>query len=219
MRISVLIADDFPLVREGLTRALGGHPAITVVGTAADGDEAIARARELKPDVILLDLFMPGLGGILVLEQLRAEGSSARVLIVTASEREEALFEAMGAGAAGYLTKRSTGEELRQAIISVHGGGLVITPSMAGCLLSGFARRARGSGSFASPTLTAREREIIRLRYGLADGYTYTLEEVGKIFSVTRERVRQIEAKAVRKLQHPVRCRPLGGFIDQIEIA
>ena len=68
-------------------------------------------------------------------------------------------------------------------------------------------------------SLNYREREIIRLRYGLADGYTYTLEEVGKIFSVTRERVRQIEAKAVRKLQHPVRCRTLTGFVDQVEIA
>ncbi|MGH7140171.1 MAG: sigma-70 family RNA polymerase sigma factor, partial [Pirellulales bacterium] len=64
--------------------------------------------------------------------------------------------------------------------------------------------------------LNYREREIIRLRYGLADGYSYTLEEVGKIFSVTRERVRQIEAKAVRKLQHPVRCRRLAGFLDQV---
>ena len=67
--------------------------------------------------------------------------------------------------------------------------------------------------------LNYREREIIRLRYGLTDGYAYTLEEVGKIFSVTRERVRQIEAKAVRKLQHPVRCRELGGFVDGVEIA
>jgi RNA polymerase primary sigma factor len=67
--------------------------------------------------------------------------------------------------------------------------------------------------------LNYREREILRLRYGLADGYSYTLEEVGKIFSVTRERVRQIEAKAVRKLQHPVRCRQLAGFLDQVEFA
>ena len=65
-------------------------------------------------------------------------------------------------------------------------------------------------------TLTYREREIIRLRYGLADGYAYTLEEVGKIFSVTRERVRQIEAKAVRKLQHPVRSKQLEGFLERI---
>jgi len=67
--------------------------------------------------------------------------------------------------------------------------------------------------------LNHREREILRLRYGLADGYSYTLEEVGKIFSVTRERVRQIEAKAVRKLQHPVRCRDLAGFVDCLNMA
>jgi RNA polymerase primary sigma factor len=67
--------------------------------------------------------------------------------------------------------------------------------------------------------LNYREREILRLRYGLADGYSYTLEEVGKIFSVTRERVRQIEAKAVRKLQHPIRCKALTGFVDEAESA
>ena len=68
-------------------------------------------------------------------------------------------------------------------------------------------------------TLTYREREIIRLRYGLGDGYTYTLEEVGRIFNVTRERIRQIEAKAVRKLQHPVRSTPLKGFLDQFAVS
>ncbi len=67
--------------------------------------------------------------------------------------------------------------------------------------------------------LNYREREILRLRYGLADGYSYTLEEVGQIFSVTRERVRQIEAKAVRKLQHPMRCKALNGFVDEVESA
>jgi RNA polymerase primary sigma factor len=67
-------------------------------------------------------------------------------------------------------------------------------------------------------TLTYREREIIKLRYGIGDGYTYTLEEVGKIFKVTRERVRQVEAKAIRKLQHPVRSRKLEGFLDQLNL-
>ena len=169
MSVSVLIADDYPLVREGLARALGADPALAVVGTAADGDEALSMARALTPDVILLDLFMPGLGGIRVLERLRAEESTARTLIFTASEHDGALFEALDAGAVGYLTKRSTGEEVRQAVISIHGGGLVITPSMAGCLLSQFSRRAAGSAGPSFPTLTARERTLLRL---IAEGRT-----------------------------------------------
>jgi two-component system NarL family response regulator len=169
VKISVLIADDYPLVRAGLARALGGDPAFDVVAEAGGGRETLDLARDLQPDVILLDLFMPGFGGILVLEHLRAEGSSARVLVVTASEKQDTLMEAIGAGAAGYLTKRASCEEVRQAVISVHGGGLVITPSMAGYLLRQFTQRPEDGHTAAAPLLTARERELLRL---IAQGRT-----------------------------------------------
>lgn len=168
MTIRVLIADDYPLVRAGLARALTADPTIEVVAEAGDGHEALERARELEPDVILLDLFMPGLGGVLVLEHLREAGSAARVLMVTASERQDSLLEAIAAGASGYLTKRASCEEVRQAVLSVHRGGLVITPSMAGYLLAQFSQKG-ASGGAAPSLLTARERELLRL---IAQGMT-----------------------------------------------
>ena len=169
MKISVLIVDDHPLVREGVALALSGDPAIEVVGQAADGQEALQLISERRPDVIILDLFMPGSGGMMLLERLRAEESPVRALIMTASESPEALLEAIAAGAAGYLTKRSGREELRQAVITVHGGGSVITPSLAGHLLREFSQRARGGDSLLKPLLSTREHEVLGL---IAQGWT-----------------------------------------------
>src|SRR3954453_17666510 len=96
------------------------------------------------PDVMVLDLRMPGLGGAAVLERLRAELPEIRALVMTANETPESLLDAVAAGAAGYLSKRTTGEELRQAVITTYGGGSVITPELAGPLLRGFSGRAPG---------------------------------------------------------------------------
>jgi two-component system NarL family response regulator len=201
MRISVLIADDYPLVREGLARAVSRDPALVVVGEATNGDEALARARELRPDVILLDLFMPGLGGILVLEHLRAEGSSARTLVVSASERQDTLLEALGAGAAGYLTKRATGEEVRQAVITVYGGGLAITPSMAGHLLAQFSQRPGNGGSSSAPPITAAERQLLRL---IAQGRTD--KEIGAEMFISARTVQNHLARIREKTGLRSRC-------------
>jgi DNA-binding NarL/FixJ family response regulator len=132
-------------------------------------------ARQLKPDVMVLDLRMPGLGGAVVLERLRAELPEIRALVMTANESPESLLDAVAAGAAGYLSKRTTGEELRQAVITTYGGGSVITPELAGHLLREFSGSARGEGSSVRPLLAARELEILRL---VADGLTDN--EIGK---------------------------------------
>lgn len=161
MTISVLIADDYPLVRAGLARALSGDPRFDVVGEAGGGQEALDLACELRPDVILLDLFMPGFGGIVVLERLKDQGLASRVLVVTASEQKDALLEALSAGASGYLTKRASVEEVRNAVVSVHGGGMVISPSMAGYLLRQFS--AGGQAMPDAPLLSPRERDLLRL--------------------------------------------------------
>lgn len=166
MGISVLVVDDYPLVREGLACALGADPALSVVGVASDGRRALDLARELRPDVILLDLFMPEMGGIVVLEHLRMSGVPSRALVLTASERPETLREAIDAGAAGYLTKRSSLEEVRQAVLSVHAGGIVIAPSMVPFLLD---RAADGGARAAHAPLSVRERELLRL---IAQGRT-----------------------------------------------
>ena len=162
MNIRVLVAEDHPLVREGIVHALERDPAMTVVGAADNGLTAMELACRLRPDVIVLDLRMPGLGGAVVLERLRAELPEIHALVMTASESPASLLDAVAAGAAGYLSKRTTGEELRQAVITTYGGGSVITPELAGHLLKEFSGNARGEGSSARPLLVARELDILR---------------------------------------------------------
>lgn len=163
MDIRVIVADDFPLVREGIARALSEDPAIDVIAEAATGTEALALTLELEPDVLVLDLRMPELGGLAVLGRIRDERLSVKVVIMTASEEAGSLLDAVAAGAEGYLTKRTTAQELRQAVMTAHGGGSVITPSLARHLLQEFAHRAHGEASSVRPMMADREVEILRL--------------------------------------------------------
>jgi len=169
MKIRVLVVDDFPLVREGLTASLEVDPGIEVVGEAADGDEGLRLARELRPDVVLADMRMPALGGPVLVAKLREELPELRVLVVSASEKAESLLEAISAGAAGYLTKRVSGRELRHAVITVHGGGSVITPTLARHLLREYSHVSRGEPLTVRPLLAQREQEVLRL---VAQGHT-----------------------------------------------
>jgi len=162
MKIRVVVADDFPLVREGVARALSHDPGLEVVGQATTGKEALALAEELRPDVMILDLRMPDLGGLAVLDKLRNSQPQIRVIVMTASEQAGTLLDAIAAGAAGYLSKRTTGEELRQAVITAHGGGSVITPALASHLLKEFSSSARGEQSYVRP-LQGRELDVLRL--------------------------------------------------------
>jgi DNA-binding NarL/FixJ family response regulator len=162
MKIRVVVADDFPLVREGVVRALNQDPGIEVVAQAENGQEALNVAEQLRPDVMILDLRMPDLGGLAVLDKLRNTQPEIRVIVMTASEQASTLLDAIAAGAAGYLSKRSTGEELRQAVITAHGGGSVITPSLASHLLKEFSSSARGEQSPVRP-LQGRELDVLRL--------------------------------------------------------
>src|SRR3954449_1385498 len=163
MNISILLVDDFPLICEGFAAALGTDPGLHIVGQTDNGEEGLRLARELQPDVVILDLNMPGMGGMSVLERLRLEVPETKVLIMTASETAQSLLDAVSAGAAGYLTKRSTREELRQAVITVQGGGSIISPMLAGHLLQEYSRASRGEGSDVRPLLGDREHQVLRL--------------------------------------------------------
>jgi DNA-binding NarL/FixJ family response regulator len=178
MNIRVLLIDDFPLIREGFAAALESDPGLKIVGQAENGEDGVRLARELQPDVVVLDLSMPGMGGMTVLEKLRTEAPEAKVLVVTATEKAQPLVDAVAAGVAGYLTKRSTREELRQAVITIYGGGSVIAPMLAGHLLKEYSRVARGESSTVRPLLGAREHEILCL---LAGGST-DKEIAAKVF-------------------------------------
>jgi DNA-binding NarL/FixJ family response regulator len=163
MNISIVLVDDFPLIREGFAAALGTDPGLNIIGQADNGEEGLRLARELRPDVLILDLTMPGMGGMSVLERLRVEVPETKVLVMTASETAQPLLEAVAAGATGYLTKRATREELRQAVITVHGGGSVISPMLAGHLLKEYSRTSRGEVPGIRPLLGEREHEVLRL--------------------------------------------------------
>jgi DNA-binding NarL/FixJ family response regulator len=170
IKIRVIAADDFPLVREGIVRALDRDPAIEVVGQANNGQEALELVAALRPDVLILDLIMPGLDGLGVLDALSTSHPEVRVLLMTASEQAGPLLGAFEAGAAGYLSKRATGEELRQAVITAHGGGSVITPALADKMLK---QLPGSSGIDAQRRMRAllgpRELEVLR---GVAQGKT-----------------------------------------------
>jgi DNA-binding NarL/FixJ family response regulator len=183
-RIRLLVVDDFPMMRVGLACALRDDPEIEIVGDSGDALEAEELARDLQPDVALLDLDLAGLGGMAGIERMRSESPETRMLAMTASERAESLLDALAAGAAGYLTKRASRDELRQAVITVHNGGSVITPGLAGHLLRDYARRARGDQPALRPLIGSRETEILRL---IAQGFTD--KEIGQRLAISARTV------------------------------
>jgi DNA-binding NarL/FixJ family response regulator len=162
--IRVLLVDDHQVVRRGLRTFLEVQPDIEVVGEAGDGDDGVRRAEELHPDVILMDVKMPGTDGIAALRKLRESGSKARVLVVTSFTEQRTVVPALRAGAAGYLHKDVDPDALAGAIRSVHAGHVLLQPEVADALL---AMEGAGSGHGRGNTLTEREREVLSL---IADG-------------------------------------------------
>ena len=152
--IRVLVVDDHPVVRQGLRTFLDLQDDMTVVGEAADGTAAVTAADELRPDVVLLDLRMPGADGIAALRGLRRSGNPARVLVVTSFTEPAAVLPAVQAGAAGYVYKDIDPPALASAIRSVHAGHVLLHPDVARLL-------AEARSGPADTTLTPREREVL----------------------------------------------------------
>jgi DNA-binding NarL/FixJ family response regulator len=164
--IRVLIVDDQALFRRGLHVVLGTEEHIDVVGEADNGEEAVALAERLAPDVVLMDVRMPRLGGIDAARRIRELAPSTRILMLTVSDEEEDLYEAIKAGANGYLLKEISVEEVAEAVRAAVQGQSLISPSMASKLLNEFnslARRAAEQEQAPTPVLTARELEVLRL--------------------------------------------------------
>jgi DNA-binding NarL/FixJ family response regulator len=173
--IRVLIADDHRFYREGVRALLAAEPDIAVVGEAASGDEVVARASELRPDVILMDLKMPGQSGIEATRQLRARGPAPAILVITMYDDDDSVFAAMRAGAQGYLLKDADQEELTRAIRGVQRGEAIFGPAIARRMMHYFggARLATTTAgpdraTVLFPDLTEREREVLGL---IAQGY------------------------------------------------
>ncbi len=164
--IRVVIADDQALVRDGFGMILDAQPGVAVVGEASDGHEAVERARELRPDVVLMDIRMPGLDGIEATRRLMADGDAApRVLMLTTFDQDEYLYEAMKAGASGFLLKDVRREELVHAVRVVAAGDALLAPALTRRLIEDFVRRPPPGSAApeAVAELTEREVEVLRL--------------------------------------------------------
>ena len=166
--IRVLIVDDHALFRRGLEMVLAEEPDIELVGEASDGAEAVAKAGEALPDVILMDIRMPKSSGIEACRAMKEVAPSAKIVMLTISDEEEDLFEAIRAGASGYLLKDIPYDEVADVVRAVHGGQSLINPSMAAKLLTEFAALAKRDGEeraqeVPAPKLTDREMEVLRL--------------------------------------------------------
>ncbi len=164
--IRVLVVDDHALFRRGLEMVLAQEPDIEVVGEAGDGAEAVALATSSTPDIVLMDVRMPRRGGIDATTAIKGAVPSAKIIMLTISDEEGDLYDAIKAGAMGYLLKEIPIDEVAVAVRAVYGGQSLISPSMASKLLTEFASMVRKTDErqpLASPRLTDREMEVLRL--------------------------------------------------------
>ena len=197
--IRVLIVDDHALFRRGLEATLQLEPDIAVVGEAGDGSEALARAAELLPDVVLMDVRMPRRSGIEACTAIKQAVPSARIVMLTVSDEEADLYEAVKAGAAGYLLKEMPVEELASSIRAVAGGHSLINPSLASKLLTEFAtmsRRGESPQAVPMPRLTGREMEVLR---AVARGLNN--REIAKELFISENTVKNHIRNILEKLQ------------------
>lgn len=193
--IRVLIADDHTMFRAGLRALLAVEEDIEVVAEAADGQEAVVRTRELAPDVVVMDILMPLMNGIEATRRIAAEHPDTRVLALSMYDDEEHVQQLLAAGAAGFVLKHATADELVRAIREVVAGGTPLSPSVAAKVVRDYARRVRGEHEAASGPLTAREREVLTL---VAQGQTS--QEIAEKLGLSRKTVEVHRTNLMRKL-------------------
>ena len=198
-RIRVLLVDDQGLFREALATLLGLHSQLEIVGEAGDGEAGVALAQTLRPDVVLMDLRMPGMSGVEATRRLRSLVPEARVLVLTTFEDDDEVLAAIEAGAAGYMLKASPAEKLVEAICTVMRGGSPLEPSVASKVMAELARLSRRQSEercqrLADP-LSARELEVLR---ALCEGLSN--KEIGSKLGLTEGTVKNHMTQVLSKL-------------------
>jgi DNA-binding NarL/FixJ family response regulator len=196
--IRIVVADDHQVVRAGFAELLETQPDFTVVATAADGADAVRTCHEQTPDVVLMDVRMPGMDGIAATRQLTAHDDSPRVLILTTFDLDEYVYDALRAGASGFLLKDVTAERLFDAVRVIAAGQALLAPAITRRLISEFAQQHRTTGTAAPAALgalTPRETQVLRL---IAEGLSN--QEIAARLVVTEQTVKTHVSRLLTKL-------------------
>lgn len=214
-RIRVLLADDHATVRYGLKLLIDAEPDMTVVAEAGDGEEAIRKTLEMKPDVVVMDISMPGVNGLAATRTLKQVQPSVLVITLTRHTEDAYLQELLRAGASGFVLKRSAPAELLHAIRGVASGGQYLDSTLTSRVTAGFIARAGGGAGKHVATLTERETQVLRL---IAAGYGN--KEIGAQLTLSAKTVDAHKTNAMRKLDlrgriDIVKYAVLQGWLDQ----
>ena len=196
-KIRVLVADDHTIVRKGLCALLDGDKEIEVVGEAENGREAIKKVEQVQPDIILMDITMPGLNGLETTRQLKKRHPKIKILILTMHDNEEYIFETLRAGASGYLVKRTAPDELISAIHAINRGGSFLSPSISKRVIEGYIRvgQSEQEEDEAFIKLTDREREVLQL---IAEGRVN--REIAELLHISIKTVETHRSHIMKKL-------------------
>ena len=193
--IQILVVDDHPLFREGVVRTLGSEPDMEIVGEATSADEALSMTAELLPDIVLLDITIPG-GGLEAAGRIAATSPVTKIVMLTASEAEEDVLTALKAGARGYILKGVSGPVLTGIVRSVYAGEAYVTPSLAASLLSDMDRPRTGEPHSLVDDLSPREKQILE---ELASGASN--KEIAQLLSLSEKTVKHYMTNILQKLQ------------------
>ncbi|HUC29286.1 MAG TPA: response regulator transcription factor [Candidatus Acidoferrum sp.] len=204
MKLRILLADDHEIVRRGLCALLQKHEGWEVVGEAADGRDAVQKAKQLKPDVVIVDIGMPNLNGLDATRQLVQHDPNFRVIVLTVTDADQVIREALDAGARGFVLKSDAARDLVSAIEALQSKRMFFTPRVNELLLAGFLEKGHAisrSDPPTLPTLTAREREITQL---LAEGRSS--KEAASLLNLSTKTVETHRSNIMRKLNlHSIR--------------
>jgi DNA-binding NarL/FixJ family response regulator len=191
-KMKILVVDDHAIMRDGIGALLVLQDDVEIVGEAANGNEAVERTRELSPDVVIMDIAMPGMDGLEATRRIVKKNPKVKVVVLTQYDNKEYILSAIKAGAAGFVPKRALGSELVSAIRAVYQGNSFLYPSAAAALIEDYRQQAEGD---SYDSLTPREREILKL---IADGHTS--RQIADMLFISLKTVLGHRAKIMEKL-------------------